>query len=119
VRTARVRAPAACPDLMPEGASSTTRPINEMSHTQSPCKVRVKRWRQMGAGDYIERDKHFVASTPHFLAPARYGSGCGFPLGTSFAVTYPASRIGTEHFFRALGAYTVCSILSEGRGKGI
>lgn len=58
-----------------------------------------------GCGGYIERDKHFVASTLHLLAPARYGSGCGFPLGTSFAVTYSAGGIGIEHFFKAFGAY--------------
>jgi hypothetical protein len=62
----------------------------------------------------LDRDIHLAGSTPHFIAPARYGSGYGFPFGTSFAVTYPAGGIGMEHFFRALGAY----MFDAGMGTG-
>ena len=60
VSTARTLAPAALPLLIPAGASSTTRPMHGVTH-EPPLPLK----------NYL----HFEASTPHFLAPARYGSG--------------------------------------------
>ena len=51
------------------------------------------------------KNLHFLGSTPHRSAPARYGAGWGFPCETSFEVMMPEAGTGMPERCNARGAY--------------